>query len=426
MNNGNEILKDVKFNMEKTISIFDGMISEYHNPTRFIASADSLIQALRNFTFYLQSKKNDIDNFEAWYTPWQELMKTNPYMRFIVDMRNSIVKQGINTAKSHALVVLYTDYSQTLLEKKMNIYSTTDDIKKEITKRTKKRPILKHATGDIQRLYIFNYNKKDDLEVVDTLFYCLFFINKLFENFQKFIETGHIEADLPKVIAPWLDISDFAITFRVSDGNNLNFTTKRVDRDDEAIEKYKQQYGDINLKHDIMSTDLKERLRANIELAQHLRRQFDELLPKLEYYSEKKKAWSMALPVLTSRAEKILFWENFSNLVVQEEISKLYLTVDAWTYEDIKKGMAAINNGDEISSLPGLKETLLAYYLDDTGKITIAKSPYTTNPDGELVFQKVDIKDDKPANNAMFAAVFNAWSIDISDGKDDAKSSKTS
>ena len=44
------MLKDVDFNMEKLISIFHNMKNEYHNPTNFIANADALIQALRNFT----------------------------------------------------------------------------------------------------------------------------------------------------------------------------------------------------------------------------------------------------------------------------------------------------------------------------------------------------------------------------------------
>lgn len=419
MSGTSNILKDVEFNMDKTLSIFESMVNEYHNPTGFIANADSLIQALRNFTFYLQSKKNDIDNFDVWYTPWQELMRANPYMRFIVDMRNSIVKQGINTAKSHALIILYTDYTQTLLEKRMDIYSTTNEIKQEITEQAIKQPILKHATGDIQRLYIFNYAKKDDLEVVDTLFYCLFFIKKMFEDFENFIKTGKVQETLPKVIAPWLDMSDFAITFRVKDGNNLDQISMRIDRDDDAIEKYKQQYGDINLKHDINSVDPLEQLRANIEYAQQSRNRFNELLPVLKYYSTKSKSWEVMFPVFTSRAEKILFWENFSDLVVRDKVSKIYFTVDAWSYDDLEKGMAAIHNGEEISSLPDLKETLLAYYLDKTGKIIIAKSPYSRGSDGKIMFQDVDIKNDKPANNAMFTAVFKVW------GVKDAKNSQS-
>ena len=305
MDKNDKTLKEVEFNMEKLLAIFNSMANEYHSPTNFIANADALIQALRNFIFFLQSKKNDIVDFDSWYTPWQEIMKVNPYMRFIVDMRNSIVKQGVNTAKSHALIVLYTDYSQTLLEKRMDIYSTTEDIKKEITALTEEQPILKHATGDIQRVYIFNYAKKDDLEVFDTLFYCTFFIQKVFEDFKNFIKTGDIQTKLPNIKAPWVDVSDFAITFRVSDGSNVNQKIVSVKRDEKAIEEYKKQFGDINLKHDISSDEPLEQLKANLELAQIQRSRFDELLPVLKYHSAKKDTWATVFPMLTSRTQKL-------------------------------------------------------------------------------------------------------------------------
>jgi len=413
-----ELLKNVEFNMNKLLSIFDDMASEYHDPTKFIANADALIQALRNFTLFLQSKKNDIPDFADWYTPWQELMKTNPYMRFIVDMRNSIVKQGINTAKSHALIILYTDYSQTLLEKRMDIYSTTDEIKKEIAELTKKHPALKHASGDIHRSYIFNYAKKDDLEVFDTLFYCTFFIQRLFEDFKTFIKTGVIQKELPKIIAPWVDVSDFAITFKVDGGHNVSQKVVTVKRDEKAIEEYKKRFGDIKLQHDINSDDPFEQVQANLELAQKNRVNFEELLPILKYHSVKNGVWEAVFPMLASRADKILFWENFSTKVLKDDIDKLYLTVDAWTYADVDKGMATILSGKEISSLPDLKETLLAYYLDNSGKIIIAKSPYSRSTDGKIEFEEVDIEEDKPANNAMFTAVFKVWGVKINDNEE--------
>lgn len=327
-----ELLKKVEFNMNKLVSIFDSMASEYHNPTNFIANADALIQALRNFTFFLQSKKSDIPNFADWYSPWQELMKVNPYMRFIVEMRNSIVKQGIDTAKSHALIILYTDYSQTLLEKRMDIYSTTDEIKKEIAGLTKRQPALKHASGDLHRLYIFNYAKKDDLEVFDTLFYCTFFMQRLFEDFKTFIKSGDIQKELPKIVAPWVDVSDFAITFKVDGGHNVRQSVVTVKRDEKAIEEYKKRFGDIVLQHDINSDEPLEQVQANLELAQKNLVNFEELLPVLKYHSVEKDTWEVAFPVMASRADKILFWENFSSQVLKDGIDKFYLTVDAWSY----------------------------------------------------------------------------------------------
>jgi hypothetical protein len=405
------ILKDVELNIEKINLTFSGLIDEYHNPVRFIAQADALIQALRNFTFFLQSKKNGIENFDSWYLPWQELMKNNPYMRFIVEMRNSIVKQGINTAKSHALIVLFTDYKQTLLERRLDIYTTTNEIRSELTKITRKSPWLKHATGEIHRLYIFNYAKKDDLEVVDTLFYCTVFINELFDDFKNFMTAGSVRSELPKVVAPSVDVSDLKITFRMRDGVKVSKEVIRVDRNEDAIKAYRKKYGEVKLKHDIKSHDVMEKIFANIELAQVFRRQFDELLPSLEYHSAATKRWTRVHPVVSSRADKIFFWNNFAEQVAAEKIDKFYFTANTWLVANKKDFDKAIRKGEEISTLPNLKESLVAYYLDSSGKVVVAQSSYKKGKTGKIAFGEVNPKEDSPANNPMFTAIFNTWGI---------------
>jgi len=405
------VLKDVELNIEKIQSIFTGLIDEYHNPVRFIAQADALIQAIRNFTFFLQAKKNSIENFDQWYLAWQELMKNSPYMRFIVEMRNSIVKQGINTAKSHALIILFTDYRQTLLERRLGVYTTTDEIRVELTRLTKKNPSLNHATGEIHRLYIFNYSKKDDLEVVDTLFYCTVFINKLFEDFKNFITTGAVQSELPMVIAPSVDVSDLKITFRMRDGVEVSKEVIRVDRDEDAIKEYREKYGEINLRHDISSDDALEKIAANIELAQALRRQFDDLLPSLEYHSLSTDEWTRVHPMVSSRADKILFWNDFAELVVGEKIDKIYFTADTWIVPSKKDFDKVIRTGKEVNTLPDLKECLVAYYLDNSGRILIAQSLYAKNESGKIIFGKTRPEEDSPSNNAMFTAIFDAWGI---------------
>lgn len=128
--------------MRKIESTFETMIGAYHTPVDFVAQVDALVQALRNATFFLQSKKSDIEDFDKWYRPWQEMMQKDHRMLFVKNMRNKIVKQGINTAKSHALILLLTDYRQTLFQQRFNIFATTDEMKEEVAKLTKKKPSL--------------------------------------------------------------------------------------------------------------------------------------------------------------------------------------------------------------------------------------------------------------------------------------------
>lgn len=403
-------IEETQLNIEKIEAIFSKLFEEYHNPTDFIAQTEALIQSLRNSTWFLQSKKKNIERFDDWYNPWQELMRQSPYMRFIVDMRNGIVKQGINTAKSNALVVLYTDYRQTLLEKRFDVYTTTDEIKEEIAELAKKNPAYNHATCEIQRLYIFNYTKKNDLEVIDTLFYCYVFVRELFEDFKNFIETGSIQKELLGVMAPSIDVSDLSKTFRVRDGSYATQSVVRIDRDEEEIEKYRAEYGDIKLKHDINSDNVEERLRAKIEFAQFQRRQFEELLPTLDYCTVGSGDWKSTFTMFRNRADKIHFWHEFANKVIKEDIDRIIFTSDVYIYQNNEKAQETIRAGKEISSLPDLKEQLAAYYLDSSGKIIIATSIYLHTKKG-LRFQKTVINKSGKESNSMFAAVFDAWNL---------------
>ena len=414
------VIEEVQLSIDKTQAIFSKLFEEYHNPTDFIAQTDALIQSLRNFTWILQSKKNSVKRLDDWYGPWQELMRQSPYMRFLVEMRNSIVKQGINTAKSNAYVTLYTDYKQTLFEKRFDVYTTTDEIKEEILELAKKKPVLNHATAEIQRLYIFNYAKKDNLEVIDTLFYCFMFIRELFDDFRNFIETGLIQEKLEKVIVPNIDVSDLSKTFRVRDGAYTKQKVIRVDRDEAVIELLRKEQGDIKLKHDINSQDVEERLRANIEFAQLKRRQYEELLPTLDYCTAGSDEWRCMFPVFRSRADKIYFWHDFGYTIIRDHIDRIFFTTDAYIYRNNKQAQETMLAGKEISSLSNLKEQLVSYYLDNTGKMLIAKSSYSHTKKG-LRFQKTVIRSETRENNLMFTAVFSAWdAVSVAKGGESA------
>jgi len=66
----------------------------YFDPSSFRIAINSCIQELRNVTFVLQANKRDIEGFEGWYTPWQENMRANSSLRWLVDARNHVVKKG--------------------------------------------------------------------------------------------------------------------------------------------------------------------------------------------------------------------------------------------------------------------------------------------------------------------------------------------
>src|SRR5690349_1236783 len=76
----------------------------YSDPDGFRVNLNAAIQALRNVTFILQSEKHNIPSFDTWYPSWQQRMKEDNVLRWSVDARNRVVKQGDLETESVARV----------------------------------------------------------------------------------------------------------------------------------------------------------------------------------------------------------------------------------------------------------------------------------------------------------------------------------
>jgi hypothetical protein len=74
----------------------------YFDPERFRVAIHTVIQSLRTVSFILQNRKDDIPDFDVWYGGWQERLRGDPLMRWMVDARNKIEKQG--DLELHSLV----------------------------------------------------------------------------------------------------------------------------------------------------------------------------------------------------------------------------------------------------------------------------------------------------------------------------------
>lgn len=55
---------------------------------------NAFLSACRSVSFYLQKSLSEVPGFENWYSVQQESMRTDPAMRFFLDLRNVSQKQG--------------------------------------------------------------------------------------------------------------------------------------------------------------------------------------------------------------------------------------------------------------------------------------------------------------------------------------------
>ncbi|MGS0825627.1 hypothetical protein ACVBIO_07445 [Shewanella sp. 0m-8] len=64
------------------------------NKTRKFSGLRNLIVFGRSVTFVIQNLKSSENNFEEWYLEIQNELKQDPLMKYFVDVRNNILKQG--------------------------------------------------------------------------------------------------------------------------------------------------------------------------------------------------------------------------------------------------------------------------------------------------------------------------------------------
>jgi len=68
--------------------------NSYFDPEAFRMAIQTAIQTSRTVSFILQSNKRIIRDFDKWYGKWQDEFRSIPLMKWMVDARNKIEKQG--------------------------------------------------------------------------------------------------------------------------------------------------------------------------------------------------------------------------------------------------------------------------------------------------------------------------------------------
>lgn len=103
-------VSDVHARLVDAHRLWHQALENYEDPNGFRTYLNACIQALRNVTFVLQKNKSCIPSFEGWYSEWQERMREDDTLSWIVDARNQIVKEGDLATTSVARVAVQWSY----------------------------------------------------------------------------------------------------------------------------------------------------------------------------------------------------------------------------------------------------------------------------------------------------------------------------
>jgi hypothetical protein len=230
---------------------------EYSNPEEFCTNLNSTIQALRTVTWILQKEHDAIPDFDPWYAAWQERMRDDPVMKWLVEARNRIEKQGdLKTYSSARLSVLADwDGPYPIVEAEVDPLLSTQEIPAKLPELDVPPGIRREGVLIIERRWVARDLREHEL--LDALAHCYGvlatividahrrcgFVMRTFKaesHEGKAVRTEHLEGRLPCMVAT---AAARSVRIHLPTGEVLNTAEFIFKPDPRRMEEAAKRYG---------------------------------------------------------------------------------------------------------------------------------------------------------------------------------------
>ncbi|WP_455924264.1 hypothetical protein [Pseudomonas putida] len=130
----------------------------YFDPDTFRRAIQATIQTLRTVTFILQSNKRLFSSFDTWYESWRTKFRSDPLMRWMVDARNKIEKQGDLETHSFIRAEILASYYENgpSVEIEAHLFQSPEELLKNIPTQELRDHVFKDGILRIQRKWVEN------------------------------------------------------------------------------------------------------------------------------------------------------------------------------------------------------------------------------------------------------------------------------
>lgn len=141
----------------------------YFDPDSFRVAIQTAIQTLRTVTFLVQSNKRLFSNFDTWYESWQDKLRADPLMRWMVDARNKIEKQGDLETHSFVRAEIIASYYEEgpSMEVHAELFQSPLELISSIPTDALREHVFKNGILRIQRRWV--ENSLPDYELLDAV-----------------------------------------------------------------------------------------------------------------------------------------------------------------------------------------------------------------------------------------------------------------
>ncbi len=130
----------------------------YFEPEDFRLAMQSCIQTLRTVTFVLQNNKRALKGFESWYEGRQAQMRADVVLKWLIEARNHIEKQGDLETFSKLTVKVVASYYDNLEVVTVDgkLFDDVDDLLSKVPPCYLVGQVLEHGALRIERRWVAN------------------------------------------------------------------------------------------------------------------------------------------------------------------------------------------------------------------------------------------------------------------------------
>lgn len=348
----------------------------YHEPQTFRRHVESLIQALRNVTFRLQASKGKLPGFDAWYGPWQELMRADEGLRWLIDARNDIVKHTGLKTDSYAMVSRITSYlepDRVLL--KLAAGTPTAQVV-DRARASLPEQYRQHMAVSLVRRWAVPGRSQD--EVLTLLAQCLHILDALLLYAGDVVagcEAGSPSAFLATVQRPSCMLVSPAMIpryFEADTGEEFYVARKQAlaGRD---LAPIIERYGETALAA-VLSHDPLERARQLHSMARTLFKRDGHHIP-LAYLRHPDGKWELIVVWAEDKRDKFLMWHAIGARVAAEGNDAVIFTSEVWMAD---RSWAPVPYPD-LSTVQGRQEAVVTWTETFDGRGETITSPIVRN-----------------------------------------------
>jgi len=378
----------------------------YFDPRQFRIAINSCIQDLRNVTFLLQSNKRSIDGFDNWYVPWQEKMRANPSLRWLVSARNRIVKQGdldLNSVLRVEIIGSYKDGDFPIFEKSYDSKLTNKELFEAIPNNGLPKEVLEHSYIKLERRWVDqNYDEHELLELLST---CWIAVAQLLSDAPDAGVESMKSSSLPPCMYKGSEAR--SIWMKVQ-GDNLiptHLYTKTVEITDTVIDEIKEKYPESPLlQTDNIPSNFKGTCERMFKQATYLLQKDGYHIHLAVIFKESKQVNVIEI-ANDDRADKYRTMRHIASEIEKVGADEFLMISEAWRapFDPVHPNRHPVDSPDR-------NEVLTLVGLTQSGEGYSYTAPFTRNGK-EIKFSQTELINHSIEKMSILQPIVSVWQL---------------